>query len=64
MHAVIILNNVIFYTIDKLLRGEKPLLTECKQLWDYVYVDFEEGITRVISKMRSEMKENIGEYTL
>lgn len=32
-------NNVIFYTIDKLLRGEKPLLTECKQLWDYVYVD-------------------------
>lgn len=32
-------NNVIFYTIDKLLRGEKTFLTECKQLWDYIYVD-------------------------
>lgn len=32
-------NNVIFYTIDKLLRKEKPSLTRLEQLWDYVYID-------------------------
>lgn len=32
-------NNVIFYTIDKLLRGEKPSLTSLEQKWDYVYID-------------------------
>ncbi|MBO4330937.1 MAG: NAD(P)-dependent oxidoreductase [Oscillospiraceae bacterium] len=32
-------NNVIFYTAEKLLRGEKPSLTRLEQLWDYVYID-------------------------
>ena len=32
-------NNVIFYTIDKLLRGEKPSLTKLEQLWDYVSIE-------------------------
>ncbi len=32
-------NNVIYYTIDKLLHNEKPSLTKLEQLWDYVYVD-------------------------
>ncbi len=32
-------DNVIFYTIDKLLRKEKPALTKLEQLWDYVYID-------------------------
>lgn len=32
-------NNVIFYTIRKLLQGEKPSLTKLEQLWDYVYID-------------------------
>ena len=32
-------NNVIFYTIDKLLHSEKPSLTKLEQLWDYVYID-------------------------
>lgn len=32
-------NNVIFYTIDKLLKNEKPSLTRLEQLWDYVYID-------------------------
>lgn len=32
-------NNVIYYTIDKLLHREKPSLTRLEQLWDYVYVD-------------------------
>lgn len=32
-------NNVIFYTIDKLLDGEKPSLTALEQRWDYVYID-------------------------
>lgn len=32
-------NNVIFYTIEKLLRGEKPSLTKLEQLWDYVHID-------------------------
>lgn len=32
-------NNVIYYTIDKLLKKEKPSLTNLEQLWDYVYID-------------------------
>ena len=32
-------SNVIFYTIDTLLHGEKPKLTGLEQLWDYVYID-------------------------
>lgn len=32
-------NNVIYYTIDKLLNKEKPSLTKLEQLWDYVYID-------------------------
>lgn len=32
-------NNVIFYTIDKLLHKEKPSLTKLEQLWDYVYIE-------------------------
>ena len=31
-------NNVIFYVIDKLLRGEKPSVTKLEQLWDYVNI--------------------------
>jgi nucleoside-diphosphate-sugar epimerase len=31
-------NNVIFYTIDKLLHKEKPLLTRLEQIWDYIYI--------------------------
>ncbi len=32
-------NNVICYTITKLLNREKPSLTKLEQLWDYVYID-------------------------
>lgn len=32
-------SNVIFYTIDKLLHGEKPSLTLLEQKWDYIYID-------------------------
>lgn len=32
-------DNVIYYTIDKLLHREKPSLTKLEQLWDYVYID-------------------------
>lgn len=32
-------NNVIYYTINKLLHNEKPLLTKLEQLWDYIYID-------------------------
>ena len=32
-------SNVIFYTIDKLLKGEKPSVTRLEQKWDYVYID-------------------------
>lgn len=31
-------NNVIFYTIEKLLNREKPSLTKLEQLWDYIYI--------------------------
>lgn len=32
-------NNVIYYTINQLLRKEKPALTKLEQLWDYVHID-------------------------
>ena len=32
-------NNVIYYTISKLLHGERPSLTKLEQLWDYVHID-------------------------
>lgn len=32
-------NNVIYYTIDKLLNNEYPSLTKLEQKWDYIYVD-------------------------
>lgn len=32
-------NNVIYYTISKLLHKEKPSLTKLEQLWDYVHID-------------------------
>lgn len=32
-------SNIIFYTIDRLLNGEKPSVTRLEQLWDYIYID-------------------------
>jgi nucleoside-diphosphate-sugar epimerase len=32
-------NNVIYYTIRTLLKGEKPELTKLEQLWDYIHID-------------------------
>ena len=32
-------NNVISYTVQKLLNNEKPSLTKLEQLWDYVHID-------------------------
>lgn len=32
-------NNVITYTIQKLLRGERPSLTKLEQKWDYIHID-------------------------
>lgn len=31
-------NNVIFYVIDRLLRGMKPSVTKLEQLWDYINI--------------------------
>ena len=32
-------NNVIFYTVNKLLRGERPVYTKLEQYWDYIHID-------------------------
>lgn len=32
-------SNVIYYTIDKLLQGERPAYTKLEQLWDYIHID-------------------------
>ncbi len=32
-------NNVVFYTIKKLLDNESPDLTECIQKWDFIHID-------------------------
>ena len=32
-------DNVIYYTISKLLKGEHPSYTKLEQLWDYVHID-------------------------
>ena len=31
-------NNVVFYSIKKLMAGESPELTECIQKWDFVHI--------------------------
>lgn len=44
-------NNVIYYTISKLLQGEKPLLTKLEQKWDYVHIDdVVNGLRLVVEK--------------
>lgn len=32
-------NNIITYTIEKLLAGETPSYTKLEQMWDYLYID-------------------------
>lgn len=32
-------NNVIYYSIKKLLRKEKPILTKLEQKWDYIHIN-------------------------
>ncbi len=32
-------SNIISYTIDKLLKKERPSVTKLEQLWDYVHID-------------------------
>lgn len=32
-------NNVIYYAVSTLLKGERPSFTKLEQLWDYVYID-------------------------
>ena len=32
-------NNVIYYTITELLKGQRPSLTALEQCWDYIYID-------------------------
>ena len=48
-------NNVIFYTIDKLLKGEKPSLTRLEQLWDYVHI---KDVTEALLLIGEKGKEN------
>lgn len=44
-------NNVIYYSIDKLLHGEKPSLTKLEQLWDYVHIDdVVRGLQMIVEK--------------
>ena len=42
-------NNVIYYTISSLLKGETPRFTKLEQLWDYVHInDVIDAMLRVI----------------
>lgn len=44
-------NNVITYTINKLLDGKRPSLTRLEQLWDYVHIaDVEYALELIIRK--------------
>lgn len=54
-------NNVIFYTIDKLLRGEKPSVTKLEQLWDYVNIqDVVEALSLIGAKGKNGVFYAIG----
>lgn len=54
-------NNVIYYTIDKLLKGEKPSLTKLEQLWDYVHIDdVAKALRLVIEKGKADAFYSIG----
>lgn len=44
-------NNVIYYTISSLLKGEIPKLTKLEQLWDYVHInDVIDAMLRVVER--------------
>lgn len=54
-------NNVIFYVIDKLLRGEKPSVTKLEQLWDYVNIqDVVKALALIGDKGKNRMFYSIG----
>lgn len=53
-------NNVINYTINKLINGQKPSLTKLEQLWDYVYID---DVVASIEAVMMKGKKN-GFYTI
>lgn len=53
-------NNVINYTINKLINGQKPSLTKLEQLWDYVYID---DVVAAIEAIMTKGRRN-GFYTV
>ncbi len=46
-------NNVIYYAITKLLRGERPSLSKLEQRWDYVHID---DVTRALYRIAEKGK--------
>lgn len=54
-------NNVVTYTIRELLNGNKPILTELKQKWDYVYItDVEQAFYCIVEKGKANSTYVIG----
>lgn len=43
-------NNVIYYSIKKLMNGESPELTQCIQKWDFVHIDDATEALRLIGE--------------
>lgn len=54
-------NTMIMYCIRKLLNGERPILTKCEQMWDYLYCeDAARAFTFIGEKGRDEAVYCIG----
>jgi len=64
---------LIMYCIDKMLKGEKPLLTKCEQVWDYLhcqdaarafYLIGEKGLDEAIYCIGNGTAKPLHEYVL
>jgi len=54
-------SNVIFYCMDKLLKGEKPSVTQLKQKWDYIHIsDLSQALCAIGEKGKSGAFYTIG----
>ena len=54
---------VISYLVDTFLAGQRPSLTECEQMWDFIYIEDVAGAVAAALSRRAEGTFNLGSGT-